>query len=87
MLQLYMNTFVFLSKFSWCGLYSGALNSPAITVIAPQRNFNKNVLIPRMLLHKETVKILYDRVEITQLQQLTVRKVTQQTVQQSNLRE
>ena len=29
---LYMYTFFFLSKFSWCGLYSGALNSPEITI-------------------------------------------------------
>ena len=28
--------FFFLSKFSWCGLYSGALNSPEITVIYQQ---------------------------------------------------
>ena len=30
---LYMYTFFFLFKISWCGLYSGALYSPEITVI------------------------------------------------------
>lgn len=45
---LYMYTFVFLSKFSRCGLNSGALNSPEITVTTVVLFFTSECIIVRL---------------------------------------